>query len=404
MLVFMSEQEKEGMPGFSFDRMELAGSLGDLGTLIPIAAGMILLNGLSPTSVLLWVGAFYIFSGLYFRLPIPVQPLKVVGAIAIASPERITEPVIAAAGMVFGVVLLFLSVSRAMDFMSRLFTRPVIRGIQLGLGLVLMRKGFELFVSQDLFVTGAGPACLGGLPLNLMIGASVFIMVLVLLNNRKAPAAIAALVAGLVAGSLLGGLSGMELSFGPERMSLTVPDAGQFWAAFILLVIPQIPLTIGNAAMGTADTACSLFPGSPALSRATPGRFALTMGLINIPAGLFAGMPMCHGAGGLAAHYRFGARTGGSNLMIGALFLVLALVLGKASMHILTLIPSSVLGVLLVFAGIELCLLIRDLDKRSALFVAALVAGIAVFNTNMAWAFAAGIACDFIIRRLKVEI
>jgi SulP family sulfate permease len=128
------------------------------------------------------------------------------------------------------------------------------------------------------------------------------------------------------------------------------------------------------------------------------------MGIINIPAGFMAAMPMCHGAGGLAAHYRFGARTGGSNLIIGTACIVLALVFGKVALDLITIIPQSVLGVLLVFAGIELALLARDIKERHEFFVTVLVAGIAVAGTNMAWAFLAGILADLLIRKAKIKV
>lgn len=403
----MKDDEKKS--AFRFDRMEIAGSLGDLGTLIPIAAALIVFNKLSPSSVLLWAGLFYILAGFYYRLPIPVQPFKVVGALAIASPATITEPVIAAAGMIFGVVLLALSFSGAMKTISKVFTRPVIRGIQLGLGIILMRKGFELLVAPEVFMNGEGMA-LWGVPVNIVLGVAVFLMVFLLLNNQSLPAALAALIVGIAGGVALGGLSQVSFSWGPDRLPLLVPGTEsfptfeQFVSALLLLVIPQLPLTIGNAAIGTADTACSLFPESPEIKRATPGRFAATMGIINIPAGLMAAMPMCHGAGGLAAHYRFGARTGGSNLIIGAAFLVLALVFGKVALDLITMIPQSVLGVLLVFAGIELAILARDIKERQEFFVTVLVAGIAVASTNMAWAFGAGILADLLIRKAKIKV
>jgi SulP family sulfate permease len=414
----MTTDDSGAKSPFRFDRMELAGSLGDLGTLIPIAVGLIVFNKLSPTSVLLWVGLFYLLAGIYYRLPIPVQPLKVVGALAIAAPDKITEPVIAAAGIVFGVLLLALSLSGAMQSISKLFTKPVIRGIQLGLGLILMRKGFRLMTEAKVLVDGAD-VMLGPVPVNLILGVAVFAVVLVLLNNQKLPAALVAVAAGIVAGVCFGGLSGHSFVLGPEPVRVLVPglmaDSSlgfiqltsfptweQFTTAIVLLVIPQVPLTIGNAAIGTADTCCSLFPGQPELKRATPGHFAL--GLINLPAGFMAAMPMCHGAGGLAAHHRFGARTGGSNLMIGAAFIVIALLLGKVSLALITMVPQAVLGVLLAFAGIELALLIRDVNERKDLFVVALVAGIGVAATNMAYAFAAGIAAEQLIKRLNIKI
>ena len=139
---------------YQFNRMELAGSLGDLGTLLPIVVGMILINRLSPTTVFLAFGLFYLMTGFYYRLPIPVQPLKAVGAIALAYPNQITESVIGAGGILFGSLLLVLSLSGMVDRLARLFTQPVVRGIQLALGLIFLKKGIELIVTQNLFLSG----------------------------------------------------------------------------------------------------------------------------------------------------------------------------------------------------------------------------------------------------------
>ena len=388
---------------FRFDRVELAGSFGDLGTLLPIVVAMILINKLSPTTVFLAFGLFYLLTGFYYRLPVPVQPLKAVGAIAIAYPGQITESVIGAAGMIFGFILLFLSLSGTLDRIARLFTQPVVRGIQLALGLIFLKKGIELIVTQKLFISGA-TGNYSQYHLNLILGFIVFAMVLALLDNRKVPAALAALAVGIIAGLVLGGLQGRTLAIGPTPMHLISPSPGDFWTAFIMLILPQIPLTIGNACVGTADTCNTLFPNSPLLSKTTAGRFALSMGVANLPAGFFGAVPMCHGTGGLAAHYRFGARTGGAPIMIGALFVILALVLGELGLTILTLIPNSVLGVLLVFAGLELCPLVRSLKSNEEFFVALLIAGIALAVPNMAWAFGIGILADLFIRRTGTKI
>jgi SulP family sulfate permease len=388
---------------FRFDRMELAGSFGDLGTLLPIVVGMILINKLSPTAVFLAFGLFYLMTGLYYRMPVPVQPLKAVGAIAIAYPNQITEPVIGAAGILFGGILLLLSLTRMVDQIAKLFTQPVVRGIQLALGLIFLKKGIELIVGQNLFLSGLGGK-FSEYHINLILGFAVFAMVLMLLDNKKFPAALASLVVGIVAGFVLGGLDGRALSIGPTGIRVLFPSPHDFWTAFIMLILPQIPLTIGNACVGTADTCYSLFPGSPLLSRATAGRFALTMGIANLPAGFFGAVPMCHGTGGLAAHYRFGARTGGAPVMIGALFVIMALVFGELGFTILALIPNSVLGVLLVFAGLELCPLIRSLRTNEEYFVALLISGIALAVTDMAWAFGIGILADLLIRWAKIKI
>jgi SulP family sulfate permease len=128
------------------------------------------------------------------------------------------------------------------------------------------------------------------------------------------------------------------------------------------------------------------------------------MGIANLPSGFFGAVPMCHGTGGLAAHYRFGARTGGAPIMIGGLFVLLGLVLGELGLTILALIPNSVLGVLLVFAGLELCPLVRSLQTNEEFFIALLIAGMALAVPNMAWAFGIGILADLLIRKAGIKI
>jgi SulP family sulfate permease len=399
-----SGPEKQALRNsFRINRVELAGSLGDLGTLLPIVVGMILINKLSPTTVFLSFGLFYLMTAFYFRLPIPVQPLKAVGAIAIAFPNDITEPVIGAAGVIFGALLLIFYLTGIIDKLARLFTQPVVRGIQLALGLVFLKKGIDLIVTKNLFLSGV----IGKYPgtsINLILGLAVFALVLLLLDNKKVPAAIAAVGIGILAGFVLGGLGGQRLTLGPTQVNLMSFSLHDIWIAFIMLILPQIPLTIGNACVGTADTCATLFAGNPLISKTTAGKFALTMGIANLPTGLFGGVPMCHGTGGLAAHYRFGARTGGAPLMIGAIFVVLALVFGEAGFTFLTLLPNSVLGVLLIFAGLELCPLIRSLKTNEEYFVALLISGISLAVPNMGWAFGIGIAVDLFIRKAKIKI
>jgi sulfate permease, SulP family len=386
-----------------FDRMEFSGSLGDLGTLLPIVVAMILINKLSPSTVFLSFGLFYLITGYYYRLPVPVQPLKAVGAISIAYPLLITESVIGASGIIFGVILLILSISGTVNALAKIFTQPVVRGIQLSLGLVFLRKGIELIVQKNLFLSGVAGR-FAEYNLNLILGVAVFLMILALLDNKKMPAAIAALAVGIIAGLAFGGFDSLKFSIGPTRIGIISPTLKDFWTAFIMLILPQIPLTIGNACVGTADTCCTLFPKNPLLSKAKAGNFALTMGIANLPAGFFGAVPMCHGTGGLAAHYRFGARTGGAPIMIGALFVVMALVFGEFGFTLLAMIPNSVLGVLLIFAGLELCPLIRSLQTNEEYFVALLISGIALAVPNMAWAFGIGIAADMFIRKMKIKI
>jgi len=390
---------------FRFDRLEFAGSLGDLGTLIPLSVALMVITGLSVTSVLLAVGLFYIITGLYYKLPIPVQPLKVVSAIAIAYPAKITLPIMAATGMVFGFVLLLLALTGLIDWLARFFTKPIIRGIQLGLGLILMYKGIGFITEQNLFIQQSGePVCLLGISLNTIIGIVAVFITLLLLSSKRFPAAIVIVTVGIGIGIMFGVLQDVNLTLGPTPIHLYRPTIDDFINATILLVIPQIPLTLGNAVMGTADTCFSLFGRGEMTKRATYRAFATSMGLTNIATGAIAGMPMCHGAGGLAAHYRFGARTGGSNIMIGAIFLIIALVFGKIGISLLSSIPYAILGVLLLFAGLELALLIRDVSDKNDLFIAILVAVIGFATTNMGIAFILGILVMYLIKLRNIKL
>lgn len=382
--------------------MEFAGSLGDLGTLLPLSIALIVINGLNATSVFLMVGLFYIGAGLYYKLPIPVQPLKVVAAIAIAS--QMDAATIAASGYLMGVILLLIAVTGIIDVLAKLFTKPIVRGIQLGLGFILISKGIAFIGRDELLINGAmDGTAFWNLSYNTLAGIAGVLIVMLLLTNRRLPAAIAVILFGLAVSALSGAVGSASFSIGFEPVSLFLPNQTVLINALFLLVLPQIPLTIGNAVMATADTAQTLF-GEEKTKRSTFKSFAASMGLANIGVGAVGGMPMCHGAGGLAAHYRFGARTGGSNLMIGGIFVVVAVVFGKAAISLLGLVPNSILGVLLLFAGLELAMLIKDVTEKKDFFVAFFIAGIALATTNMGIAFIAGMVVQYIINLAKIEI
>ncbi len=390
---------------FRFNRMELAGSLGDLGVLIPLGIALVVLCKLSFSAVFLMVGLFYIVSGIYFRLPLPVQPLKVVSAVAIASPTIVNASILSASALVFGTVLLVFMLTGLIDRIAGFFSKSIVCGIQLGLGLILIKKGLGFMMTTDLFgLTNKLTHSFQGWSPNLILGLAGALVTLVLITNKKFPAALVLVIAGFTIGLFDGRLSNTELSLGPTSLQIIWPTADNFLVAIMLLVIPQIPLTIGNAIIGTKATAESLFGSGVETSRVTNKSLTLSMALANLIIGFFAAIPLCHGAGGLAAHYRFGARTGGSNIMIGAIFIVIALLFGSIGITLLTSLPNAILGILLVFAGLELGMLIRVLNNKNDLFVAILIAAIGFISTNMSIAFAIGILVQYIIKLFKIKL
>jgi SulP family sulfate permease len=168
-----------------------------------------------------------------------------------------------------------------------------------------------------------------------------------------------------------------------------------------VLVLPQLPTTIGNAIISSTDVAREYFPKQA--DRVTNRSVSISQGLANLGAFFLGGIPMCHGAGGLAAHYRFGARTGGSNLYIGGIFLVLALILGENIVSVLQLLPLAILGVLLTFSGLQLALMIQDLRDRKDLFVALSMLGLAL-AFNLAVAFVVGILAAYVVKSTRISV
>ena len=387
------------MANFRFDRMEAAGSLGNLGTLLPLAVGMIVLNGLSATSVFLLVGLFHILAGVYFRIPAAVEPMKAIGAYAIA--VGLTPLEIQASCLWMGGILLLLGATNLIQIIQRFTPKSCIRGVQLVVGVVLLTRGLELMVEPDVHMQ---LQYVLGVPLGPLLGALGLIAALLLLDNRKLPAAMVILILGIGIGLLVGkpfeagvasGLSVLPL--GPYGW----PSPDVFWWMLPVLVLPQLPVTVGNAILSNVELSREYFPEKS--GRVTNRSVSISMGLANCVAFFFGGLPMCHGAGGLAAHYRFGARTAGSNVIIGGLLVVLALSLRENLMGVLNLIPDAMLGVLLVFAGIQLALMIRDLVDRRDLFVALFMLGLGL-ALNLAVAFLAGVAVAHLVRLRKIQV
>ena len=395
---------------YRFNRMELAGSLGDLGTILPLAIGMILINGLNPLGLFLGVGLYYVFSGLYFKVTSPVEPMKVIGAYAIAT--GITAGQIQAASLWVFLFLLIIGGTGIITLIGRYIPRPVIRGVQLSTGVLLVSQGVKLMLGTSKFQALRGAAepylsiqSLGPVPLGLVIGGILGALTLLLLENRRLPAAIIVVGAGLLTGIFFGtreGLHHMQPGiYLPKLLPFGIPSAGNFTFALLVLVLPQIPMTLGNAVMANADLSNQYFPNDG--HRVTYRSLCISMALANLMSFLLGGMPMCHGAGGLASRYRFGARTGGSNLIIGALFIALALLLGSHLMGAVYLLPMSALGILLIFAGAQLSLTLLDMNTRKEMFVPILVLGITLAS-NLAAGFLAGIAVAYALKSQKLSI
>jgi len=395
---------------YLFNRLEFAGALGDLGTLLPLAIGLILINGLSPTGLFLSVGLFYIFSGLYYGVTVPVQPMKVIGAYAIATGMNAAQ--ITASGFLMGMVLLIIGATGIIGLIGRCIPKPVVRGVQLSTGALLMVGGVKLMLGTStlqILKQTTEPyltiQSIGWIPIGILIGIIGGVLTLLLLENKKLPAAMIVVFGGLILGLAFGtgdGLDSLKIGINlPGFLPYGWPTTADFTFALLALVLPQIPMTLGNAVMAYADLSEEYFGEKS--KKVTDKATCISMALANFLSSAIGGMPLCHGAGGLAAHFRFGARTVGSNLMIGMIFIALAILLGRHCLAIIYLLPLSALGVLLLFAGSQLALSVSDLKDRKELFVCLIILGITL-ATNLAAGFISGIAIAYLLKWQKLNI
>lgn len=345
-----------------FDRNEFSGAFGDLGTDFPLIVGMVAAAQLDGASVLIAYGLMEIGTGLYYRLPIPVQPLKAVAVIVIS--QHIGGAVIRGAGLAIGIVMLLLSALGLLDWLARVVPKAVIRGIQLGLGLQLASIALRDYVGAD----RAAGWWLAGL---------AFVMIVALLGNRRVPAGVPVIVLGVIYALLFRiDLPRLVAATGVHLPQLTAPTPGDVAQGFLLLALPQIPLSLGNSILATRQIVHDYFPEVDLSVR----KIGFTYAVMNLINPFLGGVPTCHGSGGVAGHYAFGGRTGGSVVIYGTVFLLLGLFFGGAFTEIVKVFPLPLLGVLLLFEGLYLVVLIGDVAAvPTELRLAALVGACAAF-------------------------
>ena len=368
---------------FHFTLTEFSGSLADLGVMLPLILALISLNGMDATAVFVGIGLAYVLVALVYRLPIPVQPLKSVSALALALG---LAPVVIVTGAVWNAVaFLGMGLAGLDKWVHNAFPKPVVRGIQLGLAWLLFKSAWTLMNKAP--EGWQGGFALSGQEISwlwVLVGGTVVSLFILLILKRDF-AALGVVALGIVVSAFRLGLPPLTLHFTLPRLLPLVPTWEQLWQGLIILAIPQVPLSLGNSIYATADAARAYF-GVKA-NHVTERKLMLTMGATDAMTAVLGGIPLCHGCGGLTAHYRLGARTGGAPLMIGVIFLALGLLGGAASMQVLRLIPFPVLGVLLAYVGFQHMLLARDLRGSEEWLTATIVLAVAIWTGNLAIGF-----------------
>jgi MFS superfamily sulfate permease-like transporter len=355
--------------GNEYNKMEFAGAFGDLGTLIPFVVGYITLNQMDPLGILVAFGLFKIFVGLYFRTPVPIQPMKAIGGMAIAHAGAITQGMIWASGIFTGLFWLLMGFTGAITWIEKITTKPVIRGIMLGLGLTFIVEGLGMMRAEPWFAVGGA------------------VLTLLLFRQRRIPAMLILLAYGILIAlwqkpSLLSEISQISIRFRLPEFTFGRMSWPEFLTGCLILGLPQVPLTLGNAIIGTVAENNAHFPDR----KVTAQTITLDHGLMNLVSTGLGGVPLCHGAGGMAGHIRFGARTGGALVMLGILVLLTGLFLSDSVSLLFQVFPRPILGVILFFAGAELALVVRDIKlQRENLFVMLVTAGTAMWNMGVAY-------------------
>jgi SulP family sulfate permease len=335
--------------------------------------------------ILLWAGFAYVAAGFVFRIPMPVQPMKIIAAVAIA--EGLDVETITAAGLVIGAVMIFLAAVKLIDWLNGIIPRSVVRGLQLAVGLKLMFKGLEYGYSSGLNFA----------PDSIYTAVICFFLILLFFKFDKIPGALIIFLMGLAI-ALFGIQDQLNsLSLGGSLPSLQFPALMKFKYGFLNMTLPQISLTILNSVVAVCLLSRDFFPSRPL----PPAKVSISVGLMNLIACPLGGMPMCHGAGGLASHYRFGARTAGSVIFLGAVMVILALLFGNSLVSIFTAYPAAVLGVLLLFSGWQLVYVCKDMKTVPDFAVMAVTAGFCLYP-GVAYGFLIGFAVAIIMKRFNL--
>jgi MFS superfamily sulfate permease-like transporter len=312
--------------------------------------------------------------------------MKAIGGMAIAHAGTITPGMIWGSGIFTGLFWLLMGLTGAITWIQKITTKPVVRGIMLGLGLSFVVEGLAMMKGEPLFA-------IGGVALTLL-----------LLNSKRFPAMLVLLGYGIVLAlvqkpDLFGELSHISIRFRFPELTFARMSWKDLVAGFVILGLPQAPLTLGNAVIGTVAENNQYFPDR----KVTAKTISIDHGVMNLISTCIGGVPMCHGAGGMAGHIRFGARTGGALVILGVIVLLTGLFLSESVSLLFQVFPRPILGVILFFAGVELALVIKDVKlKKQNLFVLLVTAGTAMWNMGVA--YLAGLILYYSLQRRWIKI
>eukprot|EP00268_Persea_americana_P055279 TRINITY_DN6413_c1_g1_i1.p1 TRINITY_DN6413_c1_g1~~TRINITY_DN6413_c1_g1_i1.p1 ORF type:complete len:489 (+),score=72.82 TRINITY_DN6413_c1_g1_i1:48-1469(+) len=407
---------------------ELGGSVGDLGTYIPIVLALSLVNHLDLSTTLIFTALYNILTGLLFSIPMPVQPMKSIAAVAIAESTHLTVPQIMAAGISTASVLLLLGATGLMSLFYRIIPLPVVRGVQLSQGLSFAFSAVKYIRYNQDFSTGKSSGARPWLGLDgvvLALSAAAFIVLVTgsgsdgvhqesemptSPNPRRriqrrlracsmVPSALLVFLLGLLLCFIRDPSLVKELKFGPSKFHLVKISWADWKIGFVRAAIPQIPLSVLNSVIAVCKLSADLFPEKEASATAV----SVSVGAMNLVGCWFGAMPCCHGAGGLAGQYRFGGRGGLSVMFLGLAKLAIGLVFGNSFVRILGQFPIGILGVLLLFSGIELAMASKDMNSKEESFIMLVCAAVSLTGSSAALGFGCGIVLFLLVKVRELD-
>ncbi|KER10388.1 MAG: transporter [[Candidatus Thermochlorobacteriaceae] bacterium GBChlB] len=352
-----------------FNRNEWGGAFGDIGTDFPLLVGMILAARLDAASVLVAFGAMQILTGVVYKLPMPVQPLKAVAVIVIT--QKLGGEILFGGGLAIGLLMLLLTLTGALEFLATRIPKAVVRGLQLGLGVQLGMLALKDYVPTN-GIEGYA------------LAAVAFVIILFLIGKQTYPAAVMVIAGGVVL-TLVSSPEPINLIFSVSFPKLHAPTPESVWNGLILLALPQISLSLGNSILATKHVANDLFPER----NLTVSSIGITYSLMNLISPFVSGAPVCHGAGGMAGHAAFGARTGGSVMLYGAFYLLLGIFFAQSFESVVKFFPLPILGVILFFEAVSLIKLTRDAAESTINFTTAIF--VALLAMSLPYGFLVGL-------------
>ncbi|XP_050214767.1 molybdate transporter 1 [Mercurialis annua] len=406
---------------------ELNGAMGDLGTFIPIVLALTLASDLNLGTTLIFTGIYNMITGAIYGVPMPVQPMKSIAAVAVSNSAEFGIPEIMAAGICTGGILFVLGVTGLMKLAYKLIPLSVVRGIQLSQGLNFAMTAVKYVRKVQNFSKSKSLGNRHWFGLDGLVLAIVCCGFIILVNgageeqtetnsnlgvveerSRRSkvkkfigslPSAFIVFLLGVIIAFIRDPKIVHAIKLGPSSIQI-VKISKQAWKnGFIKGTIPQLPLSILNSVIAVCKLSADLFPGKDFSATSV----SVTVGLMNVVGCWFGAMPCCHGAGGLAGQYKFGGRSGGCVALLGAAKMVLGLVLGSSLVVVLGQFPVGVLGVLLLFAGIELAMCSRDMNTKEESFVMLICTAVSLVGSGAALGFVCGMVVHVLLKLRNLQ-